>query len=274
MTRIHVHTFVSQNSIPYAEYLQTNYNKLATNPNLLDFTAHYLDEFSKCTTSQVQQLQNFEVVQSIQGSGSIGHALGIISALHHRKDLGIHIWADADTVMLRAGWDVDLCQTLQTAHGGEYDIIGATYEKLGGISSGGTTRQTYKGRPNLTWLAFNAENANMKNFDPLPCKEKFLHIITPELSARYNLPCGYELLCDVGWKLPEFMDNSGLRDLGLKHLVPTVDPTLVFKSHHYHEEFHDLHGPLVGHQRGSMKHRFRIDPLSKQFYNELEEYLK
>lgn len=257
MMKIEVHVPVSEQSLPYYRYMFQNYLDTAARRDQVFFHIHDVEH----------------------GRGSGGHAIAFQNAMNFPRldDTIIRIIADTDTVMLMRGWDEQLIRYMfpLTDSVDCADIIGTTYEPIGGFSSGPGPVQTYKGRPNATWIAISAPFIGCfagESFSP--AKQEHLLIADEAMSARYNLPVGNQLLRDVGWQIPEIIDRNGMRDMGLLHVKPTTGAKAILTNNDYHEEYQLPNGvPFIGHQRGSMKHPFRGNPISSEFYNTVEAYL-
>lgn len=243
-----VHVPVSQHSMPYFEYLCKNYESLKSGIFDIEYTPH-----------------------TVIGSGSGGHATAIESILKipRQDDLElVRVIADSDTVMLKRGWDLRL-----VAETYKFDVIGTTYEDIGGFSSGSGNVQTYKGAPNLTWFAM-AMHHDFSGLQCQPQKQSTLLIEDEHMSALYNLPIGHALLRDVGWQIPEYLASHDRTWLAMFHVKPTNGALAIQTGNDYHEEYHITRGePFVAHQRGSMKHPFRGNEISSKFYDAVERYL-
>jgi hypothetical protein len=154
MKTIEVNVPVSAQSLPYYDFLVKNYQSLATPGRPIKFFAYSLDG---CVASE-----GVTVFCKNGGVGSGGHANAIADIVAAQRQCSIKIIADSDTVMLLRSWDVMLERLHEMFH-----VVGTTYEDIGGFSSGNGPVQTYKGRPNLTWLSL-APNVELTGFDPSP----------------------------------------------------------------------------------------------------------
>ncbi len=268
-TRIDVHSTVSFNSIRYYDYMRANYRALADVPARVRFIAYCLDRPSAFWLSRFAGLAG--VVAIPYARGSLGHALGIEAALQRSEPGAVHVIADADTVIFARGWDSMIVEAL--AESRRYGILGAPYEDIGGFSSGVTPHQTYKRIPTMTWMAMSP-HFDFRNLEARPDKGTAIELDTEELAQIYNLPVGFSVLKDVGWQLPGFIHRHGLPHLAFDLVSPEsplAKPLAGVAP--YHDEFHWEGRPFLAHQRGSMKHRFRIDPLSCDFYDACDRYL-
>ncbi len=201
-------------------------------------------------------------------AGSNGHASGLNAACASTKPDVIDILADADTVMLKSGWDNWLRGLMK-----EKAFAGTTYEGIDGFSSGGGKVQTYKDLPNVTWLAVGP-GVDFSSFRCDAAKEKRVKIENREMSELYNLPVGSELIRDVGWKLPMFIRDHKLAYAAFFQAKPTQKEAIAVKSgNDYNEEYQWEGRPVVAHQRGSHQHAFRNSDISCAFYNAVEDYL-
>jgi hypothetical protein len=290
--QIRVHTIVSENSISYFRYMEQNFRSLSSGDFKLSFVAHCLDKTSAASLSSLQdQLEIVEVyrhpehfvVQNWKDrlrflgaklgiahrmAGSNGHSAGLSSALSMTGN-AIDIIADTDTVMLEMNWDRRIANLLENT-----GIVATCYEDIGGFSSGTGKVQTYKRKPSLTWFALSP-NHDWRGLDPRPAKDKNILVSTPELSALYNLPIGYELVRDVGWLVPSFLENNRIPFIVFDQIKPTSDASLVLKTGiDYHEEYHLEGIPILAHQRGSHKHPFRGNEISRSFYDSCDAHMQ
>jgi hypothetical protein len=108
----------------------------------------------------------------------------------------------------------------------------------------------------------------------MPDKLNVLKIDNQYLSDIFGLPIGFSLLKDVGWELPFFLHDNQIPFKIFEHIKPTDSKSIVLKgAYPYHDEFH-LNGiPFLVHQRGSMKHVYRLDSISRDFYCKIGEFL-
>ena len=108
----------------------------------------------------------------------------------------------------------------------------------------------------------------------MPDKDNCIEVTTPELSELYQLPVGFFVVKDTGWQMPSYLHDHKIPYLALD-IVKSTSPEAkaLWGCNPYHDEFQLAGRPLVAHQRGSMKHRFRIDPLSVGFYDACDRYL-
>lgn len=259
---INIHVSLSRFSLPYFTYMIANYKKLATTHEL-NFYAHCMDN---CEL-EARKLTNNVILVPPRYS-SEGHAYSINSALKMSATLKeINIIADNDTIMLARGWDSTLERLLD-----EVGIVGTTFERIGGWSSGSGLRQTYKDKPTVTWFAISSRY-DFSHLDTSPAMQTDIPITTEQLSRLYNLPIGYSLFRDTGWQIPKYLDDNAIPFKSLNHEKPTVNAIAVRSNNDYNEEY-QLNGvPFVGHQRGSRKRSFRSAPESKGFYDACETYI-
>lgn len=181
----------------------------------------------------------------------------------------IHVIADSDTVVVAKGWDDCLRHKLLNEGNA---IVGTTYEDIGGFSSGTNTVQTYKKIPALTWCALSPMH-DWHDLEVMPNKAHQVEITTPELAGIYNLPTGYSVFGEVGWQLPMYLHEHGLKYEGWRQLKPSGEAIVLKGLSDYHEEFHVGNVPFITHHRGSLRHLYREDPISCKFYNAVDAYL-
>jgi hypothetical protein len=262
MENINVHATVASNSLKYFEYMCDNYKKLATSCNVR-FFAHVIDGTTSFKSDVI-------VFRATAGVGSTGHGHGVTSAMQHLVPDEINVISDCDMAFLMRGWDARVVELLKT-----YDIFGTTFEKIGGYCSGNGLLQTHKDIPNISWFALPARSLDtFRTANMQPLKQIPLPITTPELSKMYGLPVGYQLLRDTGWEIPKVIYETNMSYKSLYHARPTTDAIVVKTGSDYNEEYQLDGVPFLAHQRGSMKHRFWQDPLSKNFYDIVDTHVK
>jgi hypothetical protein len=291
--KIRIHSFANTNSYPYYDYMVENYRMMASRPDDLEFIGYAMSreaakllrdhpytkrvvevyndpryfvmttwkEYVKCALSMVGYMD-------MPLRGSNGHATGLNAAFKYTGGDMIDMIADSDTVFLQRGWDDTLHRVLN-----ETGIIGTCYEDIGSANSGTSLVQTYKRKPNLTWVAMSPRY-DFRRVQVQPAKRENVKITNEKLSALYNLPIGYELVRDVGWKLPDYLDENNIPNRVFSHVKLADGARRVLQSGlDYHEEFHLDGKPFLGHQRGSHQHRFRASDISNKFYDAVEKYL-
>src|SRR3990167_4217569 len=260
---VRVHIPLARNAIPYYEYLKKNYRSLCSAGTDLEFYVYSIE-------GQLPVDAHKQIVCKTS-SGSTGHAIALTVLLQEPVTEDIKVIADSDTVMLEHDWDLVLNTVFKQF---ERSVVGTSYEPIGGFSSGNSRVQTYKNRATMSWIAIpRALTHVFTSFDTSAEKQENLVISTIEQSHTYNLPIGYELLRDACWSLPQFLDTNNIHDIVLRHAKPSKDALAVKSDNDYNEEY-QLNGiPFVGHQRGSMKHPFRGNEISKNFYDSIESYL-
>lgn len=287
---INIHVVVAYNAREYFDYLIKNFRHTAENPERIFFFCYALDtgtyehfkndsRISGCYkvyrmrgAYRLKTLADWKVFLRAKLSGksylggSNGHAAGLNRAMQNLKNItGHNILADSDVAMLAKNWD-----SLIESHFESYDVIGTPYEPIGGFSSGVSKVQTYKDFPNPIWLAVK-NGSDISKMDWMPLKEKNIQIETPETSALYNLPMGYEVVCDVGWRFPLFCSENGLNAMAFQQIKPSSEHVQVLRTGKDYNEEYQLNGKaLVGHQRGGSRHKFRNTEISSQFYDCVE----
>lgn len=269
---IHVHTQADKSTVPYAKFMWETMTSLANRPELLTITVHCMGPTAAARSDPWVQRGKAVIVPDKKGdplNGSRGHGACVMNALAETGDGDIHVICDSDTVIVAKGWDDYLRKRLLDDGVG---IVGSTYEDLGGFSSGASTVQTYKKVPSLTWCALSPLH-DWRSLQVMPNKSHQVGITTAELSRIYNLPVGYSVFGEVGWQIPQYIHDHSLAYEGWRQLKPTKDAVILKGLSDYHEEFHVDTVPLVAHHRGSMRHAYRGDKISKQFYSAVDTYL-
>lgn len=260
-----LHIVTNNQTLAYHDYCVENHLKMISDPSKLEIYSYCLDSYGYMNLISQKRTN---VVRLPEGSGSVGHALGIKAFLENLKSDDINIISDGDCVVLAKNWDLHIEKILET-HG----IVGTTYEDIGGFSSGNGPVQTYKRIPNFTWAALSPRHS--WNFDAMCQKQENLPIDSDELSKTFNLPVGTSLLREGNWRLPIHLRENGIPYYSLKFVRPTSgDAKAVLSGEDYHTEYQLEDGsPFVAHQRGSMSKAFRHHHLSKTFYDACEAYL-
>lgn len=274
ITAIHVHTQCDKGTVHFAQFMWETLLDLANYPNKIKLTVHCMGPSAEARVTGWRGQVQTMITPCKRGDpliGSIGHGACVNEALSMTNDGDIHVIADSDTVVLAKGWDDYLRIKLLSE---KIDIVGSTYEEPGGICSGTSKSQMYKKIPSVTWFAV-APRHDWRGLDALPNKDHHVAITTIELSDIYNLPHGqgYTILCDAGWRIPQYLHDHGLKYEGWKQLKPTVGAVLLNGLSTYHEEYHVNDVPFLVHHRGSMRHAYRRDKISVQFYAAVDQYL-
>lgn len=267
--RINIHVPISNNSLRYFEYCRASYIGLCSDQERLVFHAYCLDKESYkkiCQGNLVSQATPVGL-----GRGSEGHAKALDEAVDSLVANEINIISDTDIVMLMEDWDRFLDEKLLGPMG--YGLMGVPYECIGGFSSGAGQVQTYKKIPSATWMAMSP-SYDFSGLNISPDKNSELLVDNYDLSKLYNLPIGASLLKDVGWRIPQFLREQKVPYYAFDIVKPNSPESLALRGcSPYHDEFQHDGQPFLVHQRGSMKHQFRIDPLSVDFYDACDRYL-
>ncbi len=267
--KISIHATVSANSINYFRYMQANYAAFTSPGNDVRIHAYCLDRKSARAVADFGQVASVHELPF--GRGSSGHAQAIEMALSNLLPGEINVIADTDVVMLMEDWDDRIVAAM--TEGPCYGIIGTRLEDIGGFSSGETKYQQYKKKPTTTWMALSPEY-DFSKLQVRPDKTNEIPVTTFELSEIYNLPIGHVVVKDTGWQIPSYLHENEIPYFALDIVKPTdVDCCALNGTSPYHDEFQWDGVPFLAHQRGSMTHRFRIDPLSVDFYDACDHYL-
>lgn len=240
---ITVHTVADAQTLPYATKMKEVAKDLALKQQFIDF--RFYEKPSARTSSW-------------------GHGDGlrlVFSMLPH--DGRINVIADSDTCVLSTGWDLMVRNVLIVR---KVHCFGPAYADIGEFGAGDGPVQTYKGTPNLTWVALHPD-VDWTSFDPQR-EDDTMEISTPEMSQTFGLPVGHTLLRDVGWQLPMF-----LRDRGLTSLALDRERKVLKDLPDYNEEWSFENVPFLAHQRGSSKHPFMSEPHSGPFYRRIDDHV-
>lgn len=272
---IHVHSQSDKGTIGYVTFMWESMRTLANHPESLRLSLHCI---GPTATERLRELPgnvksyyvpNAEVDKGM--SGSTAHGACIEHAISMTDDGDIHILVDSDTVVLAKGWDDYIrCELLDKKIG----TVGTTYEDVGGFTSGGGNVQTYKGIPNVVWMALSPLH-RWSDMRAMPRKGDDIHITTEGMAKVYGLPVGYHVLRDVAWQIPEYLSQRGITYVGWRQLKPTKDAVVLKGLSDYHEEYQVTvdNVPFVVHHRGSMRHAYRGDRISQNFYAAVDTHL-
>jgi hypothetical protein len=269
---------VSINSFSYSLNLIRNYTELSSQPKKLLFKIYCLDKYVYRRYVKRNNVNSIFLVDFKTQKGSVGHALGLAKCLENLEVGSINILSDVDVFIVRKNWDdvlkqQVLLQTPTISNLKSIGILGTTYENFSGFSSGTSTTQNYKNKPTLTWCALSPDY-DFKFMKVMPDKANVLLIDDDNLSEIYELPIGFSLLKDVGWQLPLYLHENSIPYKVFEHIKPTDDKSIVLRdAYPYHDEFHLNGSPFLVHQRGSMKHVYRLDKISRNFYSKVDNYL-
>lgn len=272
---IHVHTQSDKHTQAYTVFMWDTMKSLANHPELLRLSVHCMGpSATERLAGLLHPAKTYHVpnITSDQGLvGSMGHAACVEHALSLTDDGDIHIIVDSDTVVLAKGWDDYVRHQLLDQDVGTF---GTTYEDIGGFTSGAGDVQTYKGAPNVVWMAMSPLH-RWQDMRALPEKSSNLPIENEGMSKIYGLPIGSHVLRDVAWQIPEYLASRFISYVGWKQLKPSSESSIVLKGlSDYHEEYHvDGNVPFVVHHRGSMKYKYRSDDISVSFYNAVDRWL-
>jgi len=239
---IYVHIMQDPATFRYADYAQAAMTKLASQPDQLEFERVRVqpDSFYQGTANAARR-----------------HSLACelaFKATEHRPD-AVHVICDSDTVVVKQGWDELVSRILD-----EIDCFGTAYQDIGCRFSRSQKLQTYKGKPNVQWLALKPGIPwSQYSVGNKQLVDNFT-ITSPEQSDTFGLPTDYQLLTDTCWNFPLFLYEHGLSSMAL----PNVNvPKLVGRSY---EEWWYYDEVFVVHQGKSRKHEFRRTSFSDDFY--------
>jgi hypothetical protein len=270
---IHVHTQSDKATVGYATFMWETMRSLANHPEALRLSVHGIgpsagDRLKGMPDTKTYQVQNVEPDKGMVGSTA--HGACIEHALSMTDDGDIHVLVDSDTVVVAQGWDDYVRIELLDKGVGTF---GTTYEDIGNFTSGGGNVQTYKGIPNVVWMALSPLHS-WRGLKALPRKGSDVPVDSDALSKIYNLPLGYHVLRDVAWQIPQYLHDNSISYKAWKQLKPSGAATILKGLSDYHEEYHvDDAVPFVLHQRGSMRHSYRADRISSAFYGAVDRYL-
>jgi len=266
---LNVHVTVSHNSLRYFDYMRANYAALTSAKNSARFHVYCLDRHSALILRRDNSA--FSITELPYGRGSWGHAQAIERAIQSIVPREINIIADSDVVLLMENWDRPLVEAMIEKR--SYGIVGTRLEDIGGFSSGDTQYQQYKKKPTTTWMALSPFH-DFSALQVRPDKTNFIEVTHEGLSKLYNLPIGFFVVKDTGWQIPSYLDDRKIPYFALDIVKPTSTEAKALKGiNPYHDEFQWNGAPYLAHQRGSMTHRFRIDPLSVDFYDACDSFL-
>ncbi|NIZ00164.1 hypothetical protein [Thalassospira lucentensis] len=288
---INVHVAVDFGAREYYNYLVDNFTHTAKDSERLFFFCYALDSeafnhfrkdarLSGCfevykmpgayrlrTLNDWRIFLRAKITQNASLGGSNGHAAGLNRIMRTLPNLAGHnIIADSDVAVIQKGWDEIIEEELT-----DVDVIGTPYEPIGGFSSGTSKIQTYKDFPNPIWLAIK-DGCDISGMNWMPLKEKNIAIKSQDDSDLYNLPIGYEVVRDVGWRFPQFCKEHNIKAKAFRQIKPSSAEIQVLRTGKDYNEEYQLDGKaFVGHQRGGSRHAFRATDISKSFYECVEK---
>ncbi len=286
---INIHSVVNEKSIKYFNYLVRNLKHTAKISHRLFFFTHCLDDksyrfyrdsklvsnayqsFKQKDAYRKKTIQDWKVFlkailfKKVHLHGSNGHACGLNSIVRNfNKIEGHNLIIDADCAVISNYWDDIICKWLKN-----FDLIGTNYEEKGGYTSGDGLNQTYKKLPNAVFMVIK-NGIDLSKLNWMPDKERNLKIQTKKLSTVYNLPLGYELVRDVGWRLPSLIYEKKLKVKVSKYIILKNKLRKLKTGYEYNQEYHFDNILFIGHQRGSARFEFRKSKFSKNFYKCVE----
>lgn len=264
--KIHVHTQADAGTAEYVKFMWATMKTMANRADLLSLTVHCIGH-----VAALEGIPDVTLRPTLPGvvHGSEGHAACIGDALRMTGDGDIHVISDSDAIVVTRGWDDYVRKRLVTD---SIDIMGTTYEDLGGFSSGATSLQTYKKLPTFTWVAL-APSRSWHDLDVTPNKAHRVGVDTEELSKIYNLPVGYRVFGEAAWQVPQYIHTNKLTYEGWKHVKPSGQALVLKGLTDYHEEYHAGDIPIVVHHRGSLRHAYRSEGMSKLFFQVVDSWL-
>lgn len=269
--RFSIHLTISKNSINYASQAINSYLYLSSSESQITFFAYCLDNYSFMKMNSSKKFESVIRIGAESVGGSVGHALALEAAVNNFTANQINIISDTDIMIVKKHWDKRLWHEMID---NSIDLLGTQHEGIGGFISKEILEQQYKSKPSSTWMAV-APRINLSGLVFMPDKSNFLQIDSKQLSELYNLPIGYILFRDTGWQIPEYIEENRIRYKVLEIVKPSQKEAKVLNGlSDYHDEFHLGYKPFLIHQRGSMRHRYRIDKLSVSFYNAADTYLE
>jgi hypothetical protein len=280
--KIDVHTVVDKNSIPYYFYMIDNFKRLSSDSSTLSFLCYYLDSVDfDIDYFYKNGVDRFTRILSKSSVSSHAHSYGLSEAMKNMNSKNCNVFCDSDIVMLYNGWDKKLVNLFESDIG----MIGTSYRSMKQHSHHENARkvQCYKDNPNTTWLAVEPGiflgDLDLTPFNPA----RQIKIETEDHSKIFKLPLGYDLLTDIGWKIPCYIHDNDIKADFLININPTSESSKVLMYdekvdsgvRYYNEEYQLSDGtPFLSHQRGSLRHKFKEDPHSKIFYQRCEEYIE
>lgn len=274
---IHCHTQADKSTVGYASFMWETMRSLATHPDALRISVHCIgptaqERLKDLPNGVTHYVPNAEVDKGM--SGSTAHGACIEDALRMTDDGAIHLLVDGDTVVLTKGWDDYIRIALLDRRVG---IMGTAVEDIGGFTSGAGNVQMAKNLPTVAWCALSPRH-RWRDLKAMPRKETNIRITTELQSKVYNLPVGFEVLRDVAWQIPEYLHDNSIPYEAWTQLKPSGRAIVLKGLSDYHEEYHlngaDASLPFVVHQRGSMRHAYRTDRISKSFYGAVDTWLE
>lgn len=247
--KIIVHTTFDTISKDYADYCITITKKLANN---VDNITHTMTK-----------------VRDGSGGGGHGEALNEIFEAMPIQDDVINVICDSDTILVKQGWDEIILKHMCE---NSINVVGTTYEDVGGFSSGNSHTQTFKDKPHAIWCAVDhVATEALKHVNMLPDLSP-LKITDESTSKTFGIPVGYQLLRDTGWGFATIFSSEEIKYTCMK-IIRGNEKKVLRNNNDYNEEYHLDGQPFVCHQRGSRKNKFRQTEISRNFYELCDQYI-
>jgi len=291
-----IHTPLELATFDYYKYMHLSATSNASGTHFIKFKAYIMgsiDNIDNQVKSYFESNSIDLVPTGINDISSLGHAKALSIIFENFSNSNINIISDSDVVICHKDFDHVIVSLLATK-----DVIGTKYENIGGpcveenYPKVGTRFQTYKNRPNLIWCAFTDRHLfNDIRVSAPNTRDTCKQILTEEDEIIWGLPKNYMLWKDAGWEFPKYLFDRNLKFLTFikcnpyeqkspEGTIPKVlngdfKKDLSYQDAIYSEEYQLKDGtPFLIHQRGSRKRKFRIDTVSKRFYNAYERFVK
>ena len=215
------------------------------------YTRYYIEAMRRMAASPLElELQLHIVPYKSPCADSHSKAIREAFAAIEQKPDAVHVVCDSDTVVVMPKWD-EVVKGILT----QVDCFGTAYQDVGTKQTGYGKKQTYKGKPNVEWLAL-APGKPWHLFEPAKTGGEDVLVQTRDDSDLYGLNVGFQVLADTCWNLPMFLRDQQLTSRVMPN-VPNNSP---------YEEWQLDGVPFVIHQGKSRKNPFRATPYSRDFY--------
>lgn len=191
---------------------------------------------------------------------------------------------DIDLAFVRKNWDIDVINVLR-----DYDVVGLPFEESKMIfrGPGPDNAIRYQRNPSIVWMMFK-NNLAWKTLDFTHSKDDET-IILPDEETIYNIPAGFHLAKDVGWRIPKFLFENKLKSFSFDNInVCSQSPRKFFvdipdnipwedgtnKSGWPCDEGYLNDHIVIVHQKLSQRWKFKTSKVSKIFYDKVDEYIE
>jgi hypothetical protein len=287
MEKIDILTGVNPVNYEYFFYFVDNFRKLSSGQVELNFKvltgpARGRQELT-CNQRQINAIRskNVEVIDGNHLQG-LGEALNhFVSNLNDETNVLI---SDIDVAMVKKNWDIESLELLKT-----HDVLGLPFEESSALKLGASPNNAIRPQktPSVIWMMFKNNNPAWKNLDFTHSKDEESTISQLETSI-YNIPEGFYVAKDVGWRIPKFLKQNNLSHFAMTNINRHSPlPPIIFSGISTDLPWGDGTGksgwlcdegvingvPFLAHQKLSQRWQFKGSNISKVFYDTVDAYI-